>query len=129
MDSFADVVIRGRLGANKKGEPFTEYKTPDLKYYWRFSVGVEKKKYVKATDTTVIEMDWISCTCWDERLLQNGLLNRGAVVQVTGKLTTYPEKVEGVELQKTRLAVVAERVQLVVDEKNSWGPIPSGSAR
>jgi single-stranded DNA-binding protein len=130
MDSFSEVVIRGRLGANKKGEAFTEYRTPDLKYYWRFSVGVEKKKYLKESDTTVVEMDWISCTCWDKRVVEHGYLDRGQVVQVTGRLTTYGEKVEGSELSKTRLAVVAERVQPVVDAKNSnWEPISSGSAR
>ncbi len=128
MESFAEVVIRGRLGTNKEGEVLTK-KTAGDSSYWRFSVGVEKKRYIKATNTTVVGTDWISCTCWDERIVQKGF-TKNQFVQVTGKLTTYGEKVEGADFPKTRLAVVAERVQAVIDPNESWDAVhavPSGS--
>jgi single-stranded DNA-binding protein len=127
MESFSQVVIRGRLGSNKDGEVLT----PNLvqggtNKYWRFSVAVDKKRVDKTTRQTVVETDWISCTCWDERIVHQNF-HKGQLVQVTGKLTTYGEKVEGSDLLKTRLSVVAERVQPVMDESSSWEPIPSGS--
>lgn len=127
MDSFSQVQIRGRVSAAKTGEVLRQETTKDGKLYWRFSVGVERKGYDKATRQAVVETDWISCTCWDERIVAQHL-QRGDVVLVTGRLITYGEKVEGSDLPKTRLAVVAERVQKVVDENSSWEPIPSGSA-
>lgn len=132
MESFAQVVIRGRLGSNKEGQVLTKKDIAGGGKYWRFSVGVEKKRYIKETDITVVGTDWISCTCWDDRILEGGFV-KGQVVQVTGKLTTYGEKVVGQELPKTRLAVMVERVQPVIDERDNWGPLhtdtalPSGS--
>ena len=128
MDSFSQVVIKGRLGSGKDGEVLKqEVVKGGTTLYWRFSVAVDKKRLDKVTKQTIVDTDWISCTCWDERIVGQNF-RKGEVVQVTGRLTTYGEKVEGSDLPKTRLAVVAERVQRVLDESSRWEPIPSGSA-
>lgn len=127
MDSFSQVQIRGWIATGKTGDALRQETTNDGKLYWRFSVGVERKGYDKVTRQSVVETDWISCTCWDEKIVSLNL-QKGDVILVSGRLVTYGEKVEGSDLPKTRLAVVAERVQKVIDENSSWAPIPSGSA-
>ncbi len=128
MDSFSQVVIKGRLGSGKDGDVLKQEQVKGgTTLYWRFSVAVDKKRLDKVTKQTIVDTDWISCTCWDERIVGQNF-KKGEVVQVTGRLTTYGEKVEGSDLPKTRLAVVAERVQRVMDESSSWEPIPSGSS-
>lgn len=133
MDSFSEVKIRGRVAAGKTkdgkpGDVLRQETTKDGRLYWRFSVGVERKRgYDKATGQSVVETDWFLCSCWDEKILSLNL-QKGDVVLVTGRLQTYGEKVEGSDLLKTRISVVAERVQKVIDPNASWAPIPSGSA-